>query len=57
MYKIKTFRQDVFSMSLDAQFNEWSKENPEIVILDLKYQVTNSGQYICVGYDDCNVKD
>ena len=60
MYKIKIFSQESYSTllshwtSLEKKFNMWSKNNPEVIVLDLKYQVHNGSQYLCVGYDDCN---
>ena len=55
MYKIKTFIQgkNLYETGLEKQFNLWSKVNPEVVVLDLQYQVDNGTQYLCVGYDDC----
>ena len=57
MYKIKMFSQESYRESLEKQFNRWSEANPEVVVLDLKYQINNGTHYLCVGYDDCNFKD
>ena len=57
MYKIKIFSQDNYlaklsKHGLESQFNEWVEKNPEVVVLDLQYQVETGIQYLCVGYEN-----
>lgn len=52
MYKAKTF----FGTSrckADDDFNEWSKDNPDIEILNFKYQQARCGDHsICILYKE-----
>lgn len=58
MYKIKIFSQynhltRLGERNLETRFNKWVEKNPEVVIMDLQYQVETGIQYLCVGYYDC----
>ena len=62
MYKVKIFSQEknsplIGERRLEKKFNDWAKKNPDIVVLDLQYQVGHGVQYLCVGYDDYSFKD